>query len=190
MVAGWVNLLQEVLTRRNYMFFWIYDSQISGSSTDFIEDCPQGFILASGPDLPIEQVFWDGENVIIKPPQPGDNWGWDNSSNSWVEIEIIQIPTQQLNRWTNFLLGIIQTPTYEKMKTYLGKENPAEYTVLVALLNNSDIPEDVREKLLEKSLRRTKDWMKSSSTPLTSYDVGAINSLLKSELGVGWDISG
>ncbi len=169
------------------MLFWIYEGKISGYSDVSVEFAPQGFSLVEGPDLPISDLYFDGK-IKVKPAPPSSTAQWDDSSFSWVEMPAQNFTVK--NRWTSFLLAIIKTAAYEKIKTFLSSNNPAEYTVLVALLNNSAIPDEPREKLLEGSLRKVKAAMKDSPTPLSSKDVGTINSLLQSELGVSWDING
>jgi hypothetical protein len=172
------------------MYFLIDNNQIVGTS-DQAQDSnlPNGFSCILGPDLPIELLYFDGKEIVQKPPQPSlfHIWG---ASNSWMLPQKTEMPKIPISRWTKFLLSVIATATYEKIKTYLNQNSATEYTVLVALLNNSDIPDDKREQLLKNTLRRIKEQMKNSNSPLSSHDVATINNLLRDELGVSWNISG
>ncbi|NDJ20936.1 hypothetical protein GS682_04610 [Nostoc sp. B(2019)] len=171
------------------MLYLICNNEIAGV-TDQQTQLPSGYESIEGPDEVIENLYFDGIEIKVKPPKPSDAHYWDKELSEWVLPRQGGAIAPQTNRWIKFLLAIISTSTYDKIKTFLGANNPAEYTVLVALLNNSDIPGDTREQLLSATLRRVKELMKGSSSPLTSSDVGTINRLLKDELGVSWDISG
>ncbi len=52
------------------MFFLIKDGAIAGTSTLASANLPEGFSLVEGPDLPLFEVYWDGQLIHSKPPQP------------------------------------------------------------------------------------------------------------------------
>lgn len=167
--------------------WWVCGEEVVSPAVEGI-GCPANFTVVEGADLPRDEVFFDGQQILAKPEKPGENYYWSEADKTWVEIPE-KIPLKMLD-WNGFLLGIIQTPVYEKIKNFLGANDPAEYTVLVALLNNSALPDADRERLLENALRRVKAAMKGSSTPLTSKDVATINELLASKLLVDWNLNG
>jgi|GEM_PF-6090487 hypothetical protein len=169
------------------MFLFIDEQgNISGTASEKVAP-PLGFLVVETDYEDINNLFYTEGSIFQKPPQPSVNHIWVKTENKW---DLPEFEEPRLECWIAFLLAIISTSVYDKIKLFLSKENPAEYTVLVALLNNSAIPEQVRSLLLEKSLRKVKEAMKESSTPLSSKDIGTINQLIKEKLGANWDISG
>ncbi len=65
---------------KNYL---IYDNTIAGVA-DQTEELPNGFTIATGADLPIERLYFDGETIQEKPPQPTAQHQWDGEQRSWL----------------------------------------------------------------------------------------------------------
>lgn len=67
------------------MFYWIHDNQIAaiGNSDQII--MPDSYTCLEGPDGSLQDVYYDGTAVLIKPERPTETAIWDDASHSWVE---------------------------------------------------------------------------------------------------------
>ncbi|BAZ39387.1 hypothetical protein NIES4101_53400 [Calothrix sp. NIES-4101] len=125
------------------MYYWINENgNIAGYSDAFMPDDsrPQGFDLVEGPDLPIADLYFDGENVVEKPEKPGDRFFWNEKTKQWEEIPSAEL--FQGSNWDRLLLSLQSSP--EWAKAYAASErtlkaNSAYTTLLVTLTNIRDI---------------------------------------------------
>ena len=67
------------------MFYWIHDNQIAaiGNSDQII--MPDSYTCLEGPDGSLQDVYYDGTAVLLKPERPTETAIWDDASHSWVE---------------------------------------------------------------------------------------------------------
>ena len=72
------------------MYFLINPAtdQIMGTTND--PNATAGFLAVSGPDAPVENVYFDGEAIQFKPPRPTGNFTWQGDQ--WVEIPSLGFP--------------------------------------------------------------------------------------------------
>lgn len=67
------------------MYVLIYLGQIAGTS-DTPDNLPSDFLAVHYNGGSIENLYWDGTNVLPIPEAPGDNYYWDVAINQWVEM--------------------------------------------------------------------------------------------------------
>jgi hypothetical protein len=67
------------------MKFWIKNGELAGySQLDMPEDqWPDGWVLVAGPNLPVEQVYWNGSEIVERPAAPSSRHLW--AGTEWVE---------------------------------------------------------------------------------------------------------
>lgn len=67
------------------MFYWIQGNQIAaiGNSDQIV--MPDSYTCLEGPDGSLQDVYYDGTAVLLKPERPSDTAIWDDASHSWVE---------------------------------------------------------------------------------------------------------
>ncbi len=84
------------------MFFLIQNGAIAGTSAEFTDNLPEGFSLIEGPDLPLSEVYWNGQSVVTKPPQPSPEHYWNGATNTWVAPSPLT-PFQDWDKLISFL---------------------------------------------------------------------------------------
>ncbi len=161
------------------MHFWINENIISGYSDILIpeSDRPLGFNLVEGPEQPISELYFDGENVVKKPDKPGDNFFWSEEFCQWQEIPSVEF--FQGSDWDK-LLQTLQSSA-EWAKAYSASErtlkaNTAYTTLLVVLTNTHQVDS------LEWAIAKLREAMASISGigDFTSLEIEAINQKLAS----------
>ncbi len=67
-------------------FAIISNNQIVGFTSDENMGLPSGFSLVETPDgYSVDQLYYDGSEVQIKPMKPSEASYWQESTNSWIE---------------------------------------------------------------------------------------------------------
>jgi hypothetical protein len=83
------------------MLFLVSDGEIVGT-TDQVENLPDGYEAVSGPDLAIEQLYFDGTAIQIKPAQPSPAHFW--SEGGWRLPDVVAIPVSE--NWNGLLMAL------------------------------------------------------------------------------------
>jgi hypothetical protein len=68
------------------MFVLICNNQIAGE-TDSPDNLPAGYQALEVPRQPLENLYFDGAEVQMKPPKPSDRAVWDGAQ--WIEVEVV-----------------------------------------------------------------------------------------------------
>jgi hypothetical protein len=108
------------------MLVLIYEGAIAGI-TEQAEGLPSGFEAVEAPDLPLEQLFWDGKAVVEKPSQPSPAHVWDSEQNAWIApigsepLTLEEAITQTQQRCLNYWAGRIAALTAGYPDTEVAK---------------------------------------------------------------------
>ncbi|NJR37751.1 MAG: hypothetical protein HC781_01595 [Leptolyngbyaceae cyanobacterium CSU_1_4] len=110
----------------------VFEDAIAGI-TEQLDNLPVGFTAVEAPDLPLEQLYWDGAIVRIKPEQPSSLHVWE------VDQWVLPQPNVFGENWqglTEILTGSgFWTKAYDASTRTL-KANSA-FTVLLAVLTST-----------------------------------------------------
>ncbi len=89
-----------------------------------------------GPDAPIEDLYWDGETIILKPPKPSDEHHWDSETNTWIAPVPIVIP--QYLDWDKLITLLDSSPEWGRVYAAAEKTLKANtaFTTLLTTLTN------------------------------------------------------
>ncbi|MCC5644812.1 hypothetical protein LC607_18075 [Nostoc sp. CHAB 5824] len=161
------------------MFFWIQDNQIVGTALSWIEpdSCPQDFLLVEGTDLPIEQMYWDRETILVKPPQPSNEHYWSNKTNAWEVPPTIAVPEVRFQDWDRLISLLDSSPEWGRVYTAAErtlKANTAFTTLLSTLTNFRKI------ETLEFAIAKLREAMIGISGvgDFTAEEIASINQKL------------
>lgn len=177
-------------------YYLIYKGEIvSAAYSEKPAILPFGFSVAEGDDLTREEAFFDGQQVVAKPPKPEEGFFWDASSLKWVKPSLMvsdAVTSSPLNR-SGFLMAIIQTTAFRWISdrsSELGGAIATELGSLKSLINVSrEMMHDKEyEPLLKRSLGRAKTLLEEANTPWTAEQIHEINELLKTVLKVTWTL--
>ena len=99
----------------------IFDGQIAGQSTTS-KNLPDGFtaIEYTGTE-PIENLWFDGENIQTKPPQPSDRHYWAGSE--WAEVPENVVPVHE--DWAGLVADLRECGLLAKVYAAAKKTNKA-----------------------------------------------------------------
>lgn len=117
------------------MYFLVNQQAEVVGTSDFYAEEIAGFAVHEGPDLPVEQVYFNGQSIAIRPAQPSPLHLWNGQE--WV------LPVQQISQpapnWAG-LLEYIQDSEFG-IKAYqaacLTPAANAAWTVLQTILTNT-----------------------------------------------------
>lgn len=119
------------------MRFLISDNQIVSAHPTGDLGEPAGMFWVDGPDLQLDQVYWDGVSVQPRPTSPEPSAYWNPSLNQWI------LPQSQavieVNNWDKLLKKLRSTPIWAKTyeaSTKTIKANSA-FTVLYGTLTSA-----------------------------------------------------
>lgn len=122
------------------MFYFIKDGEIVGTADSNI-GLPGNFQAVEFEEIvDISLLYFDGEEICLKPQKPGENFFWDANTNQWKEI-----PSVEFIRgydWDKLLVTLQSSD--EWAKAYSASErtlkaNTAYTTLLVVLTNTRQV---------------------------------------------------
>lgn len=157
--------------------FLIYEGAIAGT-TDQAEDLPEGYSAHPGPDAPIEEVYWDGADVILKPEKPSAIAFWNIETLSWTEPEAFVIPNLQSLDWDKLIAALDSSPEWERAYTASErtlKANTAFTTLMSALTSIRKV------ETLQFALSKLREAMSGISGlgDFTPEEIASINQKLE-----------
>lgn len=86
------------------MQFLILERQIAASAESYPEAAvPNGGKVVEGPNLPVEQLYWDGEAIKKRPKRPSDYHAWNPLENKWEQPATLADSLAELPNWQGFL---------------------------------------------------------------------------------------
>jgi hypothetical protein len=93
--------------------WWVDENdQVVGVASDI--GLPANFREVSGVNLPLPNVYFNGSEVIEKPPQPADDAEWDATLKSWVTPPEPLPPPPQPD-YLAFRMGMLRDPGYDRI---------------------------------------------------------------------------
>lgn len=118
------------------MHFFICDNQIAGISEIPPQGLPANFQIVEGPNLPIELLYFDGEEILEKPEPPTPAHIWDNFNKEWVlpASPVIALPAS--SNWDLLLSSLHNSPEWDRAYTASERTLKANtaYTTLLTIL--------------------------------------------------------
>lgn len=162
--------------------WWISDNQIVGEEQPGI-GLPANFQEVEGVNLPLDQVYFDGETVTQKPEEPSSSAQWDSSSNQWVEPPQEPDPPIFPN-YLEFRVAMLQNPAYDRvtlasnilrvtrMETAIS-QNPPELSIVATMWGVL-----IDELAVKPTTVEVKGWnaiAKATNVPLTFGKDGKMN---------------
>ncbi|MDM9583079.1 hypothetical protein [Nostoc sp. GT001] len=121
------------------MIFLICNNEIAGITDVYLEsELPTGYKCIEGPNLLPYEVYWDGEAVLPKPPQPSLEHYWDSTTNTWQLPQLITIPQIKVENWDKLILLLDSSPEWGRVYAAAEKTLKANtaFTTLLTTLTN------------------------------------------------------
>jgi hypothetical protein len=117
------------------MIYLLSDGQVVGLASNAI-GLPIGFTAFDSPlELDPQHVYWDGKNIIEKPPTPGPEYFW--GAGEWIAppIGALALPTG----WAGLFSGLSNTPMWQRVFAAAGRtlRANAAFTLLLNTLTAS-----------------------------------------------------
>lgn len=162
--------------------FLIHEGAIAGT-TDQAEDLPEGYSAHPGPDAPIDDLYWDGTNVILKPEKPSPTAIWNVEAHLWTEPETFVIPSLPLD-WDKLIAALDSSPEWERAYTASErtlKANTAFTTLMSALTSIRKV------ETLQFALSKLREAM-SGISGLGDFTPEEINSINQKLEDAGFDL--
>lgn len=117
--------------------FLIYENEIAGIANQETQ-LPSGYSAIEGPNDELENLYFDGFQIQLKPPKPSVAHYWDNELLKWVSPNQGAIPPSNSPNWEKLILLLENSP--EWAKAYAASEktlkaNTAFTTLLTTFAN-------------------------------------------------------
>lgn len=128
-------------------FLLIANNQIASPLTD--EPLPEtaiptGFLqVETAFSLPIAQLYWDGETVLVKPDRPSPNHYWDETTKEWI-APFVPEPTIAPN-WLGLVAALRNSAIWAKVFDAASRTLKAQnaftllYGTLITVHNLDDL---------------------------------------------------
>ena len=170
------------------MFFLIFDNEIAGTTAQD-EGLPAGFRAVEGLDAPLENLYWDGKAIALKPQKPNAAAYWDARTKAWKipPVASFSLPLASANspNWNMLISSLQNTPEWGRAYTAAEKtlKANASFTTLMSALTMRD------EATLKFALAKLREAMESITGlgDFTPSEVQSINQKLKAA-GFGFQI--
>lgn len=158
------------------MPLYLIDNLGIAGVTDQAENLPDGYFAHKGPDAPIEDLYWDGTDVILKPEKPSAIAIWNTEALSWEEPEAFVIPSLPLD-WDKLIAALDSSPEWERAYTASErtlKANTAFTTLMSALTSIRKV------ETLQFALAKLREAMSGISGlgDFTTEEIASINQKL------------
>ena len=155
------------------MYYLIFDNQIAGTA-ESVDSLPIDFIALQGPDEDINNLYYDGESIQIKPPRPSPSHFWDNALENWI---LPIIPENSVPNWDKLILLLDNSPEWGRVYAAAEKTlkaNTAFTTLLTTLTNLRKV------ETLEFALAKLREAMSAISGigDFTAEEIASINQKL------------
>jgi len=162
------------------MYYLIQNNKIVGSSLVPFNKIPHSFSIVEGPDVSVDEVYFNGIEVVAKPSKPQEensevSYNWDESANQWVQD--IPPSIQQTTNWDAFTEELNQTPIWEKVWELSGRNSKGS-SALNMLLRALDVTK--KESHLEFAINNLRTLLVATSgfEDLTELEISFINEKL------------
>lgn len=119
--------------------FLIFDNQIAGTTAQD-EGLPAGFRAVEGMDAPLENLYWDGKAIALKPPKPNNTAYWDTKTKAWKTPPVASFSSAIPNSpdWNKLVESLENSPEWGR--TYAASERTLKantaYTTLMTVLGS------------------------------------------------------
>ena len=167
--------------------YLVFDNEIAGVANTS-EGLPFGFKAVDGPDAPLENLYWDGKAIALKPPKPNAAAYWDARTKTWKTPPVANIPSLAPGSpdWNKLIESLENSPEWGR--TYAASERTLKantaYTTLMTVLGSLR-----KVETLQFALAKLREAMEGISGlgDFTPSEVQSINQKLKAA-GFGFQI--
>ena len=168
--------------------YLIFDNEIAGVANTS-EGLPSGFKAVDGPDAPLENLYWDGKKIALKPQKTNAAAYWDARTKAWKtppEASFSLPPAgADSPNWNMLITSLQNTPEWGRAYTAAEKtlKANASFTTLMSALTMED------EATLQFALTKLREAMEGITGlgDFTPAEVQSINQKLKAA-GFGFQI--
>lgn len=157
------------------MFYLLDENSIIIGVSDLLSNCPSQFmVFESELNLHIESVYFDGKDIIPKPPKP-QGATWDSNNNNWVVFPLKKVIVYQ--DWDKLISLLQNSPEWGRAYTASErtlKANTAFTTLLTTLTTLK------KTETLEFALAKLRESMSAISGlgDFSAEEIASINQKL------------